>query len=301
MRRGVDDLVDAVVLEPVRVVRRAPRATRAARPCPGNPSASRSSWTSGVMTPRSSAITGSGPSASSAARKSDRPGPRRPPAVPRGLGAGRDRPVPREPAEVVDPEDVDEVEHAAHPLDPPAVAVRGHRLPVVERVAPQLAEVVEAVRRGARDDLVERQEELGVGAMVAAVGRDVDRHVADDRGRPARPRSARSASHSRSNRTCSSTASPPANAAQSSHHVPAAPGTPAASLGSTRASGSASSPPHDANADADAYGEPNSSGGLSGRTCHQRAPAAASQSTKANASGPEPAARQRGGMELDAD
>ena len=41
-----------------------------------------------------------------------------------------------------------------------------------------------------------------------------------------------------------------------------------------------------ANADADAYGEPYSSGGLSGRTCQKRAPAAASQSTNAYASGP---------------
>ena len=36
----------------------------------------------------------------------------------------------------------------------------------------------------------------------------------------------------------------------------------------------------------EAYGEPTASGGLSGSTCHQRAPAAASQSTNAYASGP---------------
>ena len=121
--------------------------------------------------------------------------------------------------------------------------------------------------------------------MVAAVDRDVDRHVADD-------------AHA-----------PPGRVAAKREPLALEPhllldGVPAgvrrpvvaprpcrarnarSSLGSTRASGSASSPPHDANADADAYGEPNSSGGLRGRTCHQRAPAAASQSTKANASAP---------------
>ncbi len=97
---------------------------------------------------------------------------------------------------------------------------------------------------------------------------------------------ARSASHSRSKRTCSSSAPSPANAAQSSAHVRSRARNDRTSLGSTRASGSASRPPHEANADDDAYGEPNSSGGLSGSTCHQRAPASASQSTKACAPSP---------------
>ena len=151
---------------------------------PGNPSASRSSCTSSVMTPRSSAITGKRPERLLGGTEERQARPRRPPAFPRGLRGCGNRPVPGEPAEVVDPEDVDEVEHAAHPLDPPAVVVGGHRLPVVERVAPQLAEVVEGVRRGARDELVEGEEELGVSPMVAAAGRDVDRHVADDADAP---------------------------------------------------------------------------------------------------------------------
>ena len=54
----------------------------------------------------------------------------------------------------------------------------------------------------------------------------------------------------------------------------------------TVASGSARSPGQAAKAEADAYGDPYSSGGLSGRTCQNRAPAAASQSTNAYASEP---------------
>ena len=42
---------------------------------PGNPSRSRSADTSGVIRPRSSAITGSGPSSRSAASKTAAPGP----------------------------------------------------------------------------------------------------------------------------------------------------------------------------------------------------------------------------------
>ena len=54
----------------------------------------------------------------------------------------------------------------------------------------------------------------------------------------------------------------------------------------TGASGSASRPGQAAKADADAYGEPCSSGGPSGSTCHHHCPAAASQSTNAYASAP---------------
>ncbi len=58
----------------------------------------------------------------------------------------------------------------------------------------------------------------------------------------------------------------------------------AASLAATGASGSARKPSHAANAEEDAYGDPASSGGSSGSTCHQLCPASASQSTKAYAS-----------------
>jgi len=53
-----------------------------------------------------------------------------------------------------------------------------------------------------------------------------------------------------------------------------------ASVADTRAFGEASSAGEPANADGDMYGEPvRPSGGPRGRTCHQRCPAAASQST----------------------
>ena len=55
---------------------------------------------------------------------------------------------------------------------------------------------------------------------------------------------------------------------------------------SPRASGSASRPGQHANAEAERYGEPCSSGGPSGSTCHHDCPAAASQSTKRYASSP---------------
>src|SRR4029079_95952 len=94
----------------------------------------------------------------------------------------------------------------------------------------------------------------------------------------------RSAPHSRSKRTWSATAPSPENASQSPSQLRSRSENPRASLGATRASRSATNPPQLANADADAYGDPNSSGGLSGSTCHQRAPASASQSTNAYAS-----------------
>ena len=55
-----------------------------------------------------------------------------------------------------------------------------------------------------------------------------------------------------------------------------------------------------ANAEADAYGEPTSSGGPSGSTCHQLCPAAASQSTNAYASASSVPLGQRGRVQHDA-
>ena len=73
-----------------------------------------------------------------------------------------------------------------------------------------------------------------------------------------------------------------------------------ASVRVTVASRSASSAGEPANADGDMYGEPViPSGGPSGSTCHQRCPAAASQSTKRYASLVEDPVRQRGRMEQD--
>src|SRR5512132_4228088 len=98
----------------------------------------------------------------------------------RRLLSGRDRPEPGEAAEVIDPEDVDEVEHAAHPLRPPVVAARSERLPVVERVAPVLPAAIELVGGRAGDEFVDGQEQIRVTQVVATALGDVDRHVADD-------------------------------------------------------------------------------------------------------------------------
>ena len=69
----------------------------------------------------------------------------------------RDRPVGDEAAEVVDAREVDELERAPEALDPPAVAGRAVRGPVVERVAPELAVRAERVGRRA-GDLAVREE-----------------------------------------------------------------------------------------------------------------------------------------------
>ena len=53
---------------------------------------------------------------------------------------------------MVDPREVEELERAPQPLDPPAVAAALQRRPVVERVAPQLALVGEGVGRRAGDE-----------------------------------------------------------------------------------------------------------------------------------------------------
>ena len=60
-----------------------------------------------------------------------------PAAVDRGLRARRHLPVGGEAAEVVDPREVDEREHAPQPLDPPAVAVRRHGVPVEDAGCPR--------------------------------------------------------------------------------------------------------------------------------------------------------------------
>ena len=116
------------------------------------------------------------------------------------------------------------------------------------------------------------------------------------------PRSAacaRSALHSRSNRTWSATAPAPAKrrpvldpvACSRSRKRPT-------SAGSTGAPGSARSPRQLANAEADAYGEPNSSGGFSGSTCHQRAAGGGEPVDERERLRPETAARERRRMEL---
>ena len=144
---------------------------------PGRPRSSRRRFTAGVMTPRSSAMTGSSPELTADRQQHVPAGCRAPAARARRAPPRGHRPVGDEPAEVVDPRQVDQLQRAPEPLDPPAEPGRAVRVPVVERVAPQLAVPRVRVRRDARDAV--GLEELRVERVVGAVGRHVDRHVAD--------------------------------------------------------------------------------------------------------------------------
>ena len=179
VRRRVDDLALAVVLERGAGCPAGSWKAQRRTAMPGKPSVSRSSSTSGVIRPRSSAITGSSPSSrrGGAEERLARAGQPVTGARVELVRALRDRPEGGEAAEVVDADEVVEREHAAQPLDPPAVALARDRVPVEERIAPVLSHRPELVRRRARDDAVE--EELGMGAVVDAPLRDVDRDVAD--------------------------------------------------------------------------------------------------------------------------
>ena len=176
VRPGVDDLVLAVVGEPVRAVRvgvervlhdRHPRVAEAvAQPLDGRGDDAE------VLGDQRQLPELRGRGVEHRAARPALPAARQ--RVPR---SGRHRPVGDEAAEVVDAGEVVELERAPQPLDPPAVAAALQRRPVVERVAPQLALVGERVGRRARHGAV--LEELGMGAVVGAAGRDVDGDVAD--------------------------------------------------------------------------------------------------------------------------
>ena len=129
------------------------------------------------MTPRSSAISAQLPELGRRGVEHRAAGAALPVARQRVARRRGHRPVGDEAAEVVDAGEVVEVEGAPQALDPPAVAAPLQRRPVVERVAPQLALVGERVGRRAGDGA--GLEELRVGAVVGAAGRDVDRDVAD--------------------------------------------------------------------------------------------------------------------------
>src|SRR4051794_16109132 len=100
-----------------------------------------------------------------------------PDALARRPVPGFDGPVGDEAAEVVDSRRVDELERAPKAFDPPAVAGGALDVPVVERVAPQLAARAPVVGRHPRDDAL--LEELRPPLMVGPAGRHVDRQVAD--------------------------------------------------------------------------------------------------------------------------
>ena len=172
----------------------------------------------------------------------------------------------------------------AEALDPPAVAGRAVRAPVVERVAPVLAVRAQRVGRRAGDLAV--REELRPRRDVGARVGDVDRDVADQPdaalarvGAQRLPLALEA--HLVGERARAGEARPVADP------VRVARDEVLDLVGSRPApSGSASSAGEPANAEAARYGEPNSSGGPSGSICHHDWPAAASQSTKRYASSP---------------
>ena len=244
---------------------------------PGKPRRLRSAVTSGVIRPRSSAITGSGPSSASAASKTAAPGPgsQWPERASRArFGIAQNSAKPRKWSIAGQ---VEERERSAQALDPPAVALAAACVPVEERIAPVLAERAEPVGRRPGDEA--GQEEVGVRALVDAALGDVDRQVADQPhaafggvGAERRPLAIEA------NLVVDAPAG--GRPVLDPERVRAAERGPLASR-VTRAAGSARNPFQAANADADAYGEPTLSGGPSGSTCHQLCPAAASQSTNA--------------------
>ena len=251
---------------------------------PGRPSSRRSRATGGVITPRSSTISGSGPSSASAARNTGVAGAALPEPRDGGLGALRNRPVGDEAAEVVDPHQVDELEATPEALRPPAIPAPLQRRPVIERIPPELARGAERVGRRAGDETPpeELRMERVVGAARArrrSAGRRSAARRAPRRTGGAHPIRARSAPARRRRRR-------PRTGPSRRPSTGGAGRTSSSSAGPTGASGSASSPLHAAKADGDMYGEPVSSGGPSGRICHHDWPAAASQSTNANADGP---------------
>ena len=98
----------------------------------------------------------------------------------------RNRPVGDVAAEVVDAAEVDELERAPKALAPPAVAGRAVDGPVVQRVPPALAGRAERVGRRPGDLAV--REQLRPASEIGALVGHVDREVADQPDRRARPR-----------------------------------------------------------------------------------------------------------------
>ena len=97
---------------------------------------------------------------------------------------GRYGPVSGKAAEMVDPDFVDEVHHAAEAVGPPLVVVPGHGLVIIEGIAPELAVGTEVVRRDTGDGRrIPRFIEVELFLMRPAVGTvmgDEHGHVAED-------------------------------------------------------------------------------------------------------------------------
>ncbi len=174
---------------------------------PGRSNRSRNARTSSVMMPRSSATSGRSPCAARSAVSSCCPRPCRHRPVLRRRRARGDLPVRLERTEVIDPHQIEPAQLRPQPVEPPAEAVSLHRVPVVQRIAPQLAVGVEVVGRHAGDGQrlavrVERRTDRAATTPRRCCDR---RRTADRQTAPRRARShsASSAVHCNSNRYCS--------------------------------------------------------------------------------------------------
>ena len=107
-----------------------------------------------------------------------------PVAIRRIARTRRDGVVLIEAAEMIDPHHIEEIEAAAHPRDPPAVARLFMIIPVIDRIAPELTGRREAVRRAARDllrlALLIELEQLRMLREIHGIARYIDRDIADD-------------------------------------------------------------------------------------------------------------------------
>ena len=154
---------------------------------------------------------------------------------------------------MVDPREVEQVQRAPHPLHPPAVAAALQRRPVIQRVAPQLAVAGVRVGRGAGDQ--PGLEQLGVEAVVAAAGRDVDGDVAEDPHAALGGVGAQRAPLAVEAHLVGDGAAPGEPLPVADPDTRGARGTSAISAADTAARGSASRPRQAANAELDLYGE----------------------------------------------
>ena len=103
------------------------------------------------MTPRSSATSGRSGNCSRSAASSAAPGVALQAAAARIGRACRDRPVRRQRAEMIEPQQVQALQLRRDALRPPAEILAPERRPVIQRVAPRLAFLGEIVRRHPAD------------------------------------------------------------------------------------------------------------------------------------------------------
>ena len=284
VRRGVDDLSHAVVLEPVWVVRWAVEGPHHH----GHPGvAELVAQRVDVGRDQAEVLHDHGKRPEGTLRRMEDgcARPRLPMPFACGRGGRGHGPVRGEATEVVDPEDVDEGERPAESLDPPAEPLPLQGLPS-RRAGCPTSDPCRSAGPAARRP----RSRPGGRSSGGRPGRSSPR-----RRRSGRPRSDE----------CRAL---PRRRGATTTHVGSAPGRRARRRRRSRPSrrsrtrlparsgvarrrrpprpGSASRPGQPANAEAEEYGEPYPSGGLSGRTCQNAAPAAESQSTKAYASGP---------------